>query len=211
MNKITKVEVQKNNKKRVNIYVNENFAFACDMELVYRYNLEKDAEIKIEDIREVLIEEEYISCKNYTLRILERGYKTEKEIEKKLIEREYSQETISRVQDFLKEYNFIDDRRYTSMYVKDKIKNEGRNKIKYKLMQKGVAEETIAKTINNVNEEDEYEGALALCEKKYRILIKRETDSRLIKQKIFRFMASKGYDFDLINRIIRKVVNEEYE
>lgn len=211
MNKITKVEVQKNNKKRVNIYVNENFAFACDMELVYRYNLEKDAEIKIEDIREVLIEEEYISCKNYTLRILERGYKTEKEIEKKLIEREYSQETISRVQDFLKEYNFIDDRRYTSMYVKDKIKNEGRNKIKYKLMQKGVAEETIAKTINNVNEEDEYEGALTLCEKKYRILIKRETDSRLIKQKIFRFMASKGYDFDLINRIIRKVVNEEYE
>lgn len=211
MNKITKVEVQKNNKKRVNIYVNENFAFACDMELVYRYNLEKDVEIKIEDIREVLIEEEYISCKNYTLRILERGYKTEKEIEKKLIEREYSQKTISRVQDFLKEYNFIDDRRYTSMYVKDKIKNEGRNKIKYKLMQKGVAEETIAKTINNVNEEDEYEGALALCEKKYRILIKRETDSRLIKQKIFRFMASKGYDFDLINRIIRKVVNEEYE
>ncbi|GKX66061.1 recombination regulator RecX [Inconstantimicrobium mannanitabidum] len=211
MNKITKVEVQKNNKKRVNIYVNENFAFACDMELVYRYNLAKDAEIKIEDIREVLIEEEYISCKNYTLRILERGYKTEKEIEKKLIEREYSQETISRVQDFLKEYNFIDDRRYTSMYVKDKIKNEGRNKIKYKLMQKGVAEETIAKTINNVNEEDEYEGALALCEKKYRILIKRETDSRLIKQKIFRFLASKGYDFDLINRIIRKVVNEEYE
>lgn len=78
MNKITKVEVQKKNKKRVNIFIDEDFAFACDMELIYKYDLNKDSEIKIEYIREVLKEEEYISCKNYTLRILERGYKTEK-------------------------------------------------------------------------------------------------------------------------------------
>lgn len=120
-------------------------------------------------------------------------------------------ETIERVQYFLKQYDFIDDKRYTSMYVKDKIKSEGRNKIKYKLMQKGVEEETIVKTISDINSEDEYQGALLLCEKKLRILVKREQDLPILKQKLFRFMASKGYDFDLINEIIRKVVNVEYE
>lgn len=38
---ITKVEIQKRNKDRVNVYINHEFAFACSAELVYIHNIEK--------------------------------------------------------------------------------------------------------------------------------------------------------------------------
>lgn len=38
---ITKVEVQKNNKNRVNVYVDEEYAFSCAAEVVYKYDLKK--------------------------------------------------------------------------------------------------------------------------------------------------------------------------
>lgn len=41
MNKITNVEVQKKNKNRVNVYIDEEFAFGCDAEIVYKYGIKK--------------------------------------------------------------------------------------------------------------------------------------------------------------------------
>ena len=45
---ITKIEIQKNNKDRVNIYMNDEFAFACDAALVYIHNITKGATIEKE-------------------------------------------------------------------------------------------------------------------------------------------------------------------
>ncbi len=41
MNKITNIEVQKRNEERVNIYIDNEFAFACYKELVYKEGLKK--------------------------------------------------------------------------------------------------------------------------------------------------------------------------
>ncbi|MCC5424208.1 recombination regulator RecX, partial [Clostridium botulinum] len=40
-NIITKIEVQKRNKDRVNVYIDEEFNFACSSELIYYHNLKK--------------------------------------------------------------------------------------------------------------------------------------------------------------------------
>ena len=44
---ITKVEVQKNNKNRVNVYVDEEYAFSCAAEVVYKYDLKRKRQSRL--------------------------------------------------------------------------------------------------------------------------------------------------------------------
>src|SRR3712207_8633904 len=111
---ITKIEVGKRNKDRVNVFLNEEFAFACSADLVYYYKLSKGKKVNDEFLNEIVSEDNYLKGKNYALKLLERSYKTEKEITDKLEAKEYEPKAIERIMNFLKEYNFIDDDRYRS-------------------------------------------------------------------------------------------------
>ena len=46
MNIITKIEVRKRNKERVNIYIDEEYAFSISAELVYKENLKVKNQIR---------------------------------------------------------------------------------------------------------------------------------------------------------------------
>ena len=210
MGKITSIEVQKRNLNRVNVYIDEAFAFACDAELIYKEGIKKDSIIDVEIIKEIVKEDEFIKCKNSALRTLEKTYKTEKEVRDKLSEKCFEEDTIKKTMEFLKEYNLLNDEKYTEMYIKDRIRTQGRNKIKYALIRKGINEDIILDKLSKINLEDENDTAFKLGEKKYNTLIKRESDKYKISQKLFRFLLSKGYDYECCTSIVRRLTNKEY-
>lgn len=210
MGKITSIEVQKRNVNRVNVYIDEVFTFACDAELIYKQGIQKDTVIDVESIKEIVKEDEFIKCKNSALRTVEKTYKTEKELKDKLMEKGFEEDTIKKSLDFLKEYNLLNDEKYTEMYIKDRLRSQGRNKIKYSLIRKGVSEEIILDKMANIDDDDENEIAFKLAEKKFNILKKKESDKYKLSQKLFRFLLSKGYDYDCCNSVVRRLTNNEY-
>ncbi|MDM0468003.1 recombination regulator RecX [Clostridium perfringens] len=210
MGKITSIEVQKRNVNRVNVYVDEAFTFACYAELIYKQGIQKDSIIDVEAIKEIVKEDEFIKCKNSALRTVEKTYKTEKELRDKLTEKGFEEDTIKRAIEFLKEYNLLNDEKYAEMYIKDRLRSQGRNKIKYALIRKGVSEDILLDKLSNIDSEDENDTAFKLAEKKYNILKKKESDKYKLSQKLFRFLLSKGYDYDCCNSIVRRLTNNEY-
>lgn len=211
MNKITNIEIQKRNEERVNIYIDNEFAFACYKELVYKEGLKKDMEVEIDSLKKIIAEEEFLKCKNSALRIVEKAYKTEKEMVDKLLQKGYEGIIIEKTIAFLKEYNFLNDEKYTLMYAKDRSKIQGKNKIKYSLMKKGIDKETIENTLDSIDNNVEEETAYNLAIKKYRILSKKENDKYKLNQKLIRFLLGKGYDYGLIKDVIKRITNEEVE
>lgn len=207
MNIITKIEIGKKNKERANIYINEEYAFSISLELVYKEKLKINENVDIERLKTLSKEDNYIRCKNSAIRIVERSYKSEKEMEDKLLLKGYDERTIERTLDFLKEYNFLNDENYARSYVKDKIKVEGKRKIKFTLIRKGVDDNLIEDELSKVLSEDLKEVALNLALKKYNTLKKRENDKYKLSQKLYRFLMSKGYDFDLISEVVKEVMN----
>lgn len=203
---ISKIQVQKNNKDRVNVYVNDEFLFACSNELVYYHNLKKGLELEKDKIIEVVEEDNYIKAKNAALKILERSYKTEKEMYDKLLSKEYDDKTIQRVIKFLKEYSFVDDIRYAELYIKDKIKVHGKSKIKFSLVNKGISEEIIESKLNTISNEQEELTALKLGEKKYKTLIKSEKNYLKLKKKLSDYLLRNGYNFSIINKVVNSIV-----
>lgn len=207
MNKITKIEIGKRNKERVNIYINEEYTFSISLELVYKESLKVNDNVDIEKLRVLVSEDNYIKCKNSAIKIIERSYKTEKEMKDKLLLKGYDENTIERSLTFLREYNLLNDENYTKMYIKDKVKNEGKRKIKYSLAKKGIDSNLIEEQLSKILCEDLKEVALELAFKKYNVLKKRESDKYKLSQKLYRFLITKGYDYDLVSEVIKEVMD----
>ena len=207
MNIITKIECGNRNKNRVNIYIDEEYAFSVDMEIVYKEGLKVKDPADYDKLKKIIEEDNYIKCKNAAIRIIERFYKSEKEIKDKLLKKEFDNNTVNRTLSFLKEYNLINDEKLVSMYVKDRLRNQGEKKIKYSLMQKGISEELIYRELNKVNNDDLEDIAYNLALKKYEVLSKRENDKYKLYQKLTRYLMGRGYGYDLVSRVVKRIVN----
>ena len=205
MSKITKIETGKRNKERVNVYIDDEYAFSINMELVYKFGLKVNEEVNKEKLIEISKSENLSKCKESALRTIERSYKTEKEIRDKLLAKEFDIETVDSTINFLIEYGFIDDSKFVSMYIKDRIRTQGRNKIRYSLISKGVNKLLIEEAFSTLDRDDEMERAIILCEKKYLNISKREDDDFKIKNKLTRYLLGRGYDYDMTREVIKEV------
>ncbi len=209
MDVITKIEVQKRNKDRSNIYINNDYAFSLSNELVYKEGLKVNEKIDIDRINSIAKEDNYLKCKTTALRIVEKSYKSEKELIDKLILKGYDNEAIDKTMNVLKEYNFINDENYVKMYIKDKVKLVGKKKIKYDLAKKGISDKIIDEEIYNIDSEDERNTAYNLAIKKYNTIAKRESDRFKLSQKLYRFLLSKGYGYDIVSNVVKEITKVE--
>ncbi|WP_186431045.1 recombination regulator RecX [Clostridium sp. BSD9I1] len=205
---ITKIEVQKRNKNRVNVYVNEDFLFACSAEIIYNYGLKSGEKIDIDKIKAIIEEDNYIKCKNDALHSIEKAHKTEKQVMQKLLAKGYEKSTIEKAILFLKEYNFLDDSKFADMYVKEKLLSQGRNKIKYSLMQKGLDESLIKEKLQNIDKEKEGDSLERIGALKYQQLIKREEDTRKIYKKLGDYLMRRGYPWDDVKSFLNRTLKE---
>jgi len=204
-NVISKIEVQKKNKDRVNVYIDGEYAFPCNSEVIFLHMIKVGQTVDADNLQEIINLDDYIKCKNAALRIIERSYKTEKQIYDKLIQKDYDKASINKVLDFLKEYKLLDDEKYAKAYIKEKIKEQGKNKIKYALISRGISEEIIQENLSLVDGEEK-QSAMNLGEKKYNILIKRDDDPKKIYKKLGDYLITRGYNFQTVKIVLNKIL-----
>ena len=104
----------------------------------------------------------------------------------------------------LKTDNFLDENRFVASFISGKfrIKNWGRNKIKHHLIQKKIDKDLIINGIYSINDNEYNDTIEKLILKKLNEL-KPKLDTKLseyqTKGKVFSYLTSKGFEFDLIN------------
>lgn len=207
MAKITKIEIQKRNKERVNLFLDDEYAFSLSAELVYKEGLKVNAEIDSEKLKVLAEHEGLLRCKESALRIIERSYKTEKEVRDKLKLKGYEDISINKSVEFLKEYNFLNDIKYAKAFISDKLNSSGSQKIKYALTQKGISKDIIDEELSKLNKDNEKDAAFNIAKKKFHILKKKENDNYKISSKLYRYLVSKGYGYDVINDVVKEVMS----
>lgn len=205
---ITKIEAQKKNDDRVNIYVNDEFFIAIFTELVYTFNLKKGMTIEEESLKHILKEEMYMKAKNKALNILAKADQSEKKIREKLSS-DFEDDTIDMVIEFLKKNNFINDDILAQKIVNTNVNLNrcGKNRIKQNLYNKGIDKQSIDEAISDIDTDVEFENAMYLAKKRYD-RVKKE-DKRKIYQKISQHLAYKGFSYDIIKRVLDKLLNSD--
>lgn len=208
---ITKIESQSKNKDRVNIYVDDEFFMGIFAELVYTFNLKKGMNVEEDNLKSLLNEEMYIKAKNKSLNILSKADQSEKKIREKLSS-DFEEDIIDSVICFLKKNNFINDDILAQKIVNTNltINKYGKNKIRQNLYIKGIDKESIDDAILCLDNDVEFENAMHLAKKRYD-RVKNE-DRRKIYQKISQHLAYKGFNYDIIKRVLNKLLNtDEYD
>lgn len=206
--KITKIEIQKRNKDRVNVYINEDYSFSCSSELVFSEGLKSDLVVDIGFLKNIVDEDNYLCAKNRALKLIEKSYKSEKEIMDKLVLKDYNEVTVNRVLNFLKSYNFVDDLKYVDLYIKEKSRTQGSKKIKYALIKKGISEKIIDEKLNTIPKELQIEAANNSAAKKLKVLLKTEISYTKIYSKLANFLVRLGFDNGIVKEVVTRLLIE---
>lgn len=131
------------------------------------------------------------------------------DVRKKIATYRLETEEIEKLVSYLKDTQFLDNERFAESFVsgKVKIKRWGRNKIKAELQKKRLSSTLLRNALYAIDEEIYAANLSALLQKKHNSLEK-ETDPWKKKQKVFQFLASKGYELDLIQDAYRALSND---
>jgi regulatory protein len=147
---------------------------------------------------------------NLALRFLSYRTRTEKEIREKLKIKQASSEIIEKVVAKLKDKRFINDEEFARQWMenRNRFKPRSLRLIKLELKQKGISDEIIETVTQDseVSINNDLEQAKRLVEK--RIEIKKGLSRQEIYQKLGRFLASKGFNWDTIKKAIDGVLDK---
>jgi regulatory protein len=126
-------------------------------------------------------------------RLLSRRPHTVCELRTKLRKRGFAGEIIEETLAKLLSLGFLNDAKFAEAYFEElKAKGFGSMRIRMAMKKRGIADEIILDTMNGkVSPEDEVEAAIAALVKR-KLYFSREEDRLKKKQKMFRFLASRG-------------------
>lgn len=209
---VTKIEIQKRNKEKVNIYVDDKYSFSLTLNGFVESGLKEKANISEEEINVLKIKDEPKLAVQQALNILSYSMKTESELVRKLTEKGFSEKAVNYAVEKLKGYKYLDDSVYVSMYITTRAipNNWGDQKIISNLLQKGVDINLIKEKINELYSYDEKKNSIKKVAEKYYQKLK-DDDEKKKKQKLYRYLASKGYSYDLISSTISSLYESDID
>ena len=126
--------------------------------------------------------------------------KTENEMRKKLAEQGFSPASVEDAVLFLKHYRYLDDEDYARRYVEKNDHKKSIRQMKFDLRQKGVSDDLVEMVFEDM-EVDESAQILGLLRKKN---YDPEEPDPAKRQKIYAFLARKGFSYDAINSAMKQ-------
>lgn len=200
---ITDMTLQKRDPNKKNIFVDGTYVFALSHTDVAYFRLEIGKEISEETFAYIQDSLIYIQAQEKALSYLGYKMRTKKEVEQKLLEKEFTPEIVAKVMAFLEEYKYVDDREFAIRYVKERLRLRPRGimLLRMELKEKGVAEEWIDEAILEADPSEE-DDAVSLLEKKLRGNYEIDVKKR---NQLYGFLGRKGYSYGTIKSALAQI------
>lgn len=196
MSEITAIVPQVKDKGRCSVYVDGKFYCGLTLEAVMQNRLKAGMSVSTERLSEIQTESEKQTALDKALSHVSFSQKTEKDVSDYLAKKGYLPAVISYVTEKMREYGLIDDSAYAERYAESAIKRKGKRLIRAELRRKGVADDVIEQAVEELGGEEE--SARALAEK----YMRGKVADKASLQKAYRYLLSKGYDYETAKRAL---------
>lgn len=208
--KITKLETQKNNKEKVNVFVDDKYSFSLTLNGLIESKLREGSEVTEEQISLIKKQDNPKLATLQALNIISYSMKTEKELIQKLKEKDFDDNSIEYAIENMKKYGYVDDEAYVISYIKNKAipQKFGERKIIQNLSQKGIDNSLIKEKINELYNDDDKKENVMLLSEKYLSKLNKYDDIKK-KQKLYNYLLGKGFSYDLISYACKKVFKDD--
>ena len=199
---ITDLTKQKKSDERFNVFLDGRFFCGLTAETIVKNGLKVGSEVTEEQIEKFQLISEKQTALNKAVNYLGSRLRTAKQMEQYLKNRGYTQAVIEYVLDRLIEYDFLNDENFSESFVRVKSRMLGKRRIEMELKQKGVSESIAKQKTSEIA--GQYEVASALAQK----YLKNKPLDQKTAQKLYAFLAYRGFTNGDINRIIKEQIRE---
>ncbi len=193
---ITNLKQGVKNPNRVNVFVDEKYAFSLDVAQVVDFKLKVDLEIDEEELAEFKKASEFGKLYQRTLEWVLVRPRSEKEtrdyLAKKIYEKKLDKNYIDLIIERLRARKYLDDAKFAEWYVENRFVKKGisRKRLKMELVKKGIKKEIIEHVANFRNDEEEIRKIIERKRKKY-------DDEKLIN-----YLFRQGFDYQLARSLV---------
>ena len=202
-NKITRLAVQKKNPKRVNVYLDGNFAFGLYRETAAW--LEKGQILSNNKIKELLEKDQQAEVYQKALDYLSFKPRTTQEIRQRLQQAGYETFLIDKTIAEMTNNGLLNDENYAEQWVEERLRLKPRSKrvLIYELQKKGISQNLIQSAVEDV---DDHQSAYEIAGNR---LYRYEGLSKFdFRNKLGTFLAGKGFSYDVISEVTQRLWDE---
>ncbi|MHB1120801.1 MAG: regulatory protein RecX [Bellilinea sp.] len=204
MGKITALKVQLRNPNRVNVYLDNQFAFGLARIVAARLKVgmvlsdDKIAALQAQDVSETAYQQ--------ALHFISYRPRSEMEVRKKLIEKGTEEEVVDTVLARLKAAQLVGDENFAKIWVENRVTFRPRSHrmLRYELKQKGVEEETIQLALTEAQDDPElaYQAGLRYARRLAGL------DWELFRKRLGGFLSRRGFSYGTIAPVLSRIWEE---
>ena len=194
-------EIKELDKKRVKVYIDNEFAFVLYKGELRDYSIKEGQELSESNYREIMDVVLPKRCKLRAMNLLQKKDYTEKQLHDKLSEGLYPREIIDDAIHYVKAYHYLDDERYARDYITYHMSIRSKNRIIQDLSGKGISKDIFMPIVEELYVEEDSDVELDQIKK---LLSKKHYDPEQSdfkeKQKIMAFLLRKGFQMSDIRK-----------
>ncbi|WP_368863580.1 recombination regulator RecX [Staphylococcus hominis] len=204
MPKITKIEVQKNNKERFNLFLDEAFEMGIDIDTLVKFNLKKNQMIDAGEMEKIQKYEHYRLGINMAIQYLSYKKRTEKEVSDYLKKNDINEMTVQKVIEYCYKEQYINHEDYAESLKNTMINttDKGPEVFKQKLYQVGVEPNIIDRYVKRYEEEQPIESIIHVAKK---IMKTKKGPVVKVKQKVMHSLIQKGYTIETAQNVLNEL------
>jgi len=203
--KITALKVQKRNPRRVNVYLDGEFAFG--LERAAAVWLRIGQELSDEKIAQLQTEDEGEKAYQQALKLLSYRPRSEAEVRKKLEQRGVAESMIAEVLERLRRSGLIDDARFARDWAENRseFRPRSRRALALEMRQRGVDYESITQAVAGLDDDSLAYQAAHKYSRRLNSL-----EWQVFRQKLTGFLARRGFSYEVIAPVVRRVWDENH-
>jgi regulatory protein len=200
---VTALEIQKRNTERVNVYLDDAYAFSLDM--VAAAQLQRGQHLTEADVAALQAQDTVSQAVDRAARYLAYRPRSINEVRRYLAGKDVPEPAIDAALERLTDLGYVDDRAFASFWVsnRESFKPLSTRALRYELRQKGVADSDITAALAALDEQDAAYRAAQGQVRRYR-----GQSQAVFRQKVSAFLQRRGFNYDVIHDTLEQLIAE---
>lgn len=204
MQTVTKLEQQKHNHERVNVYLDGEFAFGLNM--MDAAALRRGQQLTDTEVIALRERDDVAKAVEKGVELLSYRPRSRAEIRRRLAKKQVTDATIESALERLESLGYVDDRQFARFWIENRLrfKPRGPQALRYELRQKGIAESIISDLLDELV--DEHAAAHDAATGRIRRL--RGTNRFTFRRKLTAYLQRRGFSYSVSSSVIDALIEE---
>ena len=206
MSKITALRAGRGREKRVNVFLDERFAFSLGAEVVMKEGLQVGQELSTGQVELLTGSDRLQRCLNAAYRYLSYRPRSESEVRERLQRRGFDGDCTEAAISRLREQGLVDDAVFAQFWKENRESFSPRSQrlTRLELKRKGVGSDVIEQVAADVDDGDSaYRAALG------RVRRLPLSDYQGFRRRLGEYLRRRGFNYEVINHTVERVWQEQ--